>query len=104
MTPKYSLRRDVAFSIFYMFINIGAFFAPSAAEFVSNTMLAKDGFVYEAKAPNLSFKYLNDKVVDSTAFKNELIAKADNKAAKIDASYIQKAKYKKRRPLQKRQC
>ena len=42
--PKYSAKRDVAFSIFYMFINIGAFFAPSAAEYVSNTMLAKDGF------------------------------------------------------------
>jgi POT family proton-dependent oligopeptide transporter len=33
---KYSGRRDVAFSIFYMFINIGAFFAPNAAEAVSN--------------------------------------------------------------------
>ena len=29
--PRYSKHRDVAFSIFYMFINIGAFFAPSAA-------------------------------------------------------------------------
>ena len=30
--PKYSSKRDIAFSIFYMCINIGAFFAPSAAE------------------------------------------------------------------------
>ena len=73
--PKYSAKRDVAFSIFYMFINIGAFFAPSAAEFVSNTMLAKDGFQYEAKVPNLSFKYLNYKVVDSNSFKNNALAK-----------------------------
>ncbi|HIE15933.1 MAG TPA: MFS transporter, partial [Bacteroidales bacterium] len=34
--PKYDANRDNAFNIFYMGINIGAFFAPSAAEGISN--------------------------------------------------------------------
>jgi len=35
--------RDAAFSLFYMGINIGAFFAPSAAEAMNNFMMKKDG-------------------------------------------------------------
>lgn len=52
--PKYSAKRDIAFSIFYMCINIGAFFAPSAAEGVSNYFLEKDGFTYNADIPSLA--------------------------------------------------
>lgn len=52
--PKYSAKRDIAFSIFYMCINIGAFFAPSAAEGVSNYFLGKDGFTYNADIPALA--------------------------------------------------
>ncbi|WP_294598757.1 peptide MFS transporter [uncultured Rikenella sp.] len=52
--PKYSAKRDIAFSIFYMCINIGAFFAPSAAEGVSNYFLAKDGYTYNADIPSLA--------------------------------------------------
>lgn len=94
--PKYSAKRDVAFSIFYMFINIGAFFAPSAAEYVSNTMLAKDGFRYEAKVPDLSFKYLNYKVVDSVVFRNNTFSKfeAKGKTVKDPEKVLLKAKYK----------
>ena len=52
--PKYSAKRDLAFSIFYMCINIGAFFAPSAAQGVSNYFLGKDGFTYNAEIPALT--------------------------------------------------
>lgn len=52
--PKYSSKRDLAFSIFYMCINIGAFFAPSAAEAVSNYFLKADGFTYNANIPALA--------------------------------------------------
>lgn len=51
--PKYSAKRDIAFSIFYMCINIGAFFAPSAAEGVSNYFMGKDGYTYNANVPSL---------------------------------------------------
>ena len=46
--PKYSIRRDSAFSLFYMAINIGAMFAPSMAKAITNWQLAKAGFTYDA--------------------------------------------------------
>ncbi len=44
--PKYAARRDSAFSLFYMAINIGAMFAPSMAKSITNAYLEKYGFVY----------------------------------------------------------
>ena len=46
--PKYSARRDSAFSLFYMAINIGAMFAPSMAKWVTNLYLSQYGMVYDA--------------------------------------------------------
>ena len=54
--PKYSSRRDAAFSLFYMAINIGAMFAPSMARWITNQHLAQYGFVYDAA--NQSPEYL----------------------------------------------
>ncbi|MCK9458110.1 MAG: peptide MFS transporter [Proteobacteria bacterium] len=56
--PEYSKNRDVAFNIFYMGINIGAMFAPTAADTVSNWILAKKGLFYAADIPALAHKYL----------------------------------------------
>jgi POT family proton-dependent oligopeptide transporter len=50
--------RDAAFSLFYMGINIGAFFAPTAAEAMNNFMMKKDGFTYSGKIPELANEYL----------------------------------------------
>ncbi len=80
---KYSAKRDVAFSIFYMFINIGAFFAPNAAEMVSNYILAEDNLKYEAKVPDLALKYLNYKVVDSAEFVSRVKATAEAEKKEI---------------------
>lgn len=52
--PKYAAKRDLAYSIFYMCINIGAFFAPTAAEKVSEYFLAKDGFTLSSEIPSLT--------------------------------------------------
>lgn len=46
--PKYSSRREAAFSLFYMAINIGAMFAPSMAKWVTNLYLGQYGMVYDA--------------------------------------------------------
>lgn len=46
--PKYAARRDSAFSLFYMAINIGAMFAPSMAKWVTNQYLAQYNMVYDA--------------------------------------------------------
>ena len=42
--PKYSERRDSAFSLFYMAINLGSMFAPTAAIALKNLALEKAGF------------------------------------------------------------
>ena len=46
--PQYANRRDDAFSLFYMAINIGAMFAPSMAKWITNQYLSSKGFVYDA--------------------------------------------------------
>jgi POT family proton-dependent oligopeptide transporter len=56
--PKYSPLRDRAFNIFYMGINIGAMFAPTASEAVSNWVLSKAGFHYDARIPALANSFL----------------------------------------------
>ncbi|MEG0467289.1 MAG: peptide MFS transporter [Mucinivorans sp.] len=52
--PKYSAKRDLAFSIFYMCINVGALFAPTAAGAVSSHFLQQDGYSqYVSEIPDL---------------------------------------------------
>lgn len=63
-SPEYSKLRDTAFSIFYMGINIGAFFAPSAARGVRSWWLASKGFTYDADLPTLCNQMISGKLVD----------------------------------------
>lgn len=51
--PKYSKLRDSGFSWFYMFINVGAIFAPLAAVGIRNWWLGTKGFAYNADLPAL---------------------------------------------------
>ena len=57
--PLYSSKRDNAFNIFYMGINIGAMFAPTAAEMVSNSILKTFHFTYDARIPALANNLIN---------------------------------------------
>ncbi|MCK9204006.1 MAG: peptide MFS transporter [Bacteroidales bacterium] len=63
--PKYSKVRDSAFNIFYMGINIGAFFAPSAARGMRNWILGMNGFTYDSAIPDLAHKYLNSTLTNT---------------------------------------
>jgi proton-dependent oligopeptide transporter, POT family len=56
---KFSKLRDSAFNIFYMGINIGAFFAPSAAEGMRNFIMRSQGLTYDKAIPDLAHKFLN---------------------------------------------
>ncbi|MBQ9192763.1 MAG: peptide MFS transporter [Bacteroidales bacterium] len=56
--PKYSAKRDSAFSLFYMAINIGAMFAPAAATAITNRFLGKAGLIYKADIPALAHQFL----------------------------------------------
>ena len=62
--PKFSANRDNAFNIFYMGINIGAFFAPSAAGAIGNWILNAKGFTYDSSIPHLAHQFLNGKLED----------------------------------------
>lgn len=57
--PEYKSKRDTAFSIFYMAINIGAMYAPTAATKVTNYFLGKSSFTYVPQLPALAHQFLN---------------------------------------------
>ena len=58
-SPEYSSKRDTAFSLFYMAINVGALFAPTAATKVTNYIFGGAGFTYNAQIPSLAHQFLN---------------------------------------------
>ncbi len=56
--PKYSHLRDAGFQWFYMFINVGAIFAPLAAVGVRNWWVNSHGFQYNPDLPSLCHRFL----------------------------------------------
>lgn len=69
---NYNKYRDAAFSVFYMGINVGAFFAPSAANAMSNWIMGSKGLSYNANIPALANQYLNTGNVDNAEAFTEL--------------------------------
>lgn len=59
---QYAKLRDTGFQIFYMFINIGAMFAPFAAVSVRNWWLRTQGFLYNSDLSALCHQYLGGKM------------------------------------------
>ncbi len=55
---EFGPKRESGFQIFYMFINIGGFFAPFVAIGVRNWWLKVNNFDYNAKLPALCHEYL----------------------------------------------
>ncbi len=62
--PRYSEKRDVAFSLFYMAINIGAMFAPSVTEALCKMSLEAQNLVYDANIPGLCNKFIAGDTLD----------------------------------------
>ena len=56
--PEYSKKRDVGFQLFYMFINVGALFAPLFAVGIRNWWVESKGFLYNADLPGLCHKII----------------------------------------------
>ncbi|WP_321423797.1 peptide MFS transporter [uncultured Bacteroides sp.] len=84
--PKYNSKRDMAFSIFYMCINIGAFFAPSAAGAVYNHFLSKAGLTYEAKIPALAHQFANGTITPEGLDSFKKLAEAQTAGASANLS------------------
>ena len=93
--PKYSAKRDSAFSLFYMAINIGAMFAPSMAKAVTNFFLSKSGLIYDANVPALAHQVMNGVISPENAEKLQTIAGSMSGAEGMDLAtfsqtYIEK--------------
>jgi len=66
--PKYSKVRDSAFMIFYMGINVGAFFAPFVATSVRNWYLGTQGFLHDGSLPGMCHAYIDGTLSNTESF------------------------------------
>ncbi len=66
--PKYEKLRDKAYLLFYMGINIGAFFAPFAANAARNWWLKTNGLAHDASLPSMCHQMINGTLTDTTQF------------------------------------
>ena len=69
---KYKHLRDNAFMVFYMGINIGAFFAPFIATGVRNWWLKSHGFLHDGSLPALCHQMISGKLGGNTSQLQEL--------------------------------
>ncbi len=83
--PKYEKLRDSAFMVFYMGINVGAFFAPFAANGARNWFLKTNGFLHDGSLPSLCHQFINGTLTDTTKFQ-ELANKVSLKGPILDLS------------------
>lgn len=81
--PKYSDKRDVGFQIFYMFINVGALFAPMIATGIRNWWVQKHGFEYDPDLPSMCHKFLDGTMTADAMEKFPSIAQMANKGNEI---------------------
>lgn len=72
--PTYGKMRDSGFSLFYMFINVGALFAPFFAIGIRNGWLAKFGFAYNSSLPELCHAYLKGNITAEASEKLTVLA------------------------------
>jgi POT family proton-dependent oligopeptide transporter len=66
--PKYEKLRDKAYLLFYMGINVGAFFAPFAANGARNWWLKVNGLNHDASLPALCHQMLKGNLTDTNTF------------------------------------
>ncbi len=82
--PKYADKRETGFQIFYMFINIGAMFAPLMAVGVRNWWVQSNGFKFNADLPALCNQWLSgDITTEASARFTELATQVGNTSADL---------------------
>ena len=82
--PKYASKRDAAFSLFYMAINLGSMFAPSMAKAMTNWSLSKYELFYNANVPALAHQVMNGTITPENMATLEGIAATMPGAAGMD--------------------
>jgi len=81
--PQYSKVRDAAYMLFYMGINIGAFFAPYAATAMRNSFLKSQGFLHDGSLPALCHAFLKGRLTEPQA-----ISHFENLASKVSGKIV----------------
>jgi len=79
--PKYEKLRDKAYLLFYMGINVGAFFAPYAANAARNWWLHSNGLNHDGSLPAMCHQMLNGTLKDTETFQQ--LANAANQAGPV---------------------
>lgn len=83
---KYGAMRDSGFSWFYMFINVGAIFAPFTAIGIRNWWLNNNGFQYNPDLPALCHKQLESGLTGEAMTRfGELQSQVGGAAKSVDA-------------------
>jgi POT family proton-dependent oligopeptide transporter len=81
--PTYGKLRDSGFSLFYMFINVGALFAPIAAIGMRNGWLKHNGFEYNPNLPELCHSYLRGTITPEASDKLTTLATEVSNGAQV---------------------
>ncbi len=84
--PQYSDKRESGFQIFYMFINIGAMFAPLMAVGLRNWWVQSKGFQFDSDLPALCNEWLSGTMTPEASIRfSELASKAGNTSTDLTA-------------------
>lgn len=84
--PQYAEKRETGFQIFYMFINVGAMFAPLMAVGLRNWWVQNNGFAFNADLPKLCNQFLNGTITpEASARFTELAEKVGGNTADLSA-------------------
>ncbi len=84
--PEYADKRETGFQIFYMFINIGAMFAPLMAVGLRNWWVQNNGFKFNADLPALCNQYLQGTISPEAQTRlSELAAQVGDTTGDISA-------------------
>lgn len=83
--PAYEKKRDSGFSVFYMFINVGAMFAPTAAQGVVNFVMKNAGLSYDSRIPELFHKMAAGNLSSSAQTEFLSIAKTQDVTVTMDS-------------------
>jgi POT family proton-dependent oligopeptide transporter len=81
--PTYSKMRDSGFSLFYMFINVGALFAPLFAVGIRNGWLSSKGLEYKASLPQLCHAYIDGTITPEAQEKLATLAAEVSRGAEV---------------------
>jgi len=87
----YRARRDAGFQWFYMFINVGAMFAPLIAVAIRNWWVESHGFVYNSDLPALCHQFLKGTLTPEAGVRFQALAAQSSNILPTDLAVFAKS-------------